>query len=221
MLDKLSFAISLGGMFAGTFAAVLYVMYIYELRKYRAAISGPHVQHRIAAHEAGHAVAVMAAKGVDSQLKRATIVGTTEYGGQVRFAMEGEPAVLAREMLIVRLAGAAGEYVAREEVHADGCSRDLEEALDMAIDMTLVMGIKVPDPVQPVVDVSTLYPTFDGRGRLGESVQNLLNACMCEAVERIRTYEKPFHKSICILLDRRELSGRQLRRLLEESNAAV
>lgn len=221
MLDKLLTALAVGGFVASIFACVLYILYIRELRRYRHFMSSPYVRHRIVAHEAGHATAVLAAKGVTTKIRCATIVDTPDYGGQVSFVIDGPSEVVARELVIIRLAGAAGEWVAREEVYAEGCRRDLEEALDIAVDMTLGMGMRIHAPAKPVVDVETLFPSFEGRGKIGEPVKELLNACMCEAVDRIRTHEPLFHKVVGILLDRREVNGRQLNKLLEEYNAAV
>lgn len=220
-MDKFLTVLSVAGLFVALVSAFLSILYIRELRRYQQHMSQPHVLHRIAAHEAGHAVAVMAVEGVEAELKLVTIVHTNEYGGQVSYTMEGFPYTVNREAAIVRLSGAAAEFIARDEVYAEGCARDLEEALSLAVDMVVLQGMRAPPPPMVAVDVATLLPDFGGKGVLGGEVHNLLNSLMHEAIQRLKKKEATFYKVIQILLDRREIKGWGLYRLLQESNENV
>lgn len=187
----------------------VYLYFLWDLRREIRELNSPKIRFRTAAHEAGHAIAVLGADRVKPTLHSVTTVPDEDSGGKVQFNLTGFPVFVQWEQVIIALGGAAGEFVAKGDVHAHGCGRDLKDALESA---TAISGSHTPQIVKEIeLDLKHFY-----KKDISKNTLDVLNFCFAEAVRRVRGKETEFFQLVDTLLARRELTGEQVREVLSQ-----
>lgn len=167
----------------------------------------PPFKFKVAVHEAGHAIAILKGGQTKGVVKKITTVSNAQTAGVVTFTLTGSPLILNWENVVVALGGAAGEFVGRGEIDADGLGPDLESALRYSA-LILAEGWK-PSTYTPMYDVASLH-----KSAVGDNERDVLNFFFNEAVGRVRRHDKHFYALVNALLERRELTGSQIKEVL-------
>jgi len=179
-----------------------------QLRQEQQAVNLPPYKFKVAVHEAGHAIAILKAEHTKGIVRKVTTVSNVKTAGMVTFTLTGSPLFLNWENVVVALGGAAGEFVGRGgEIDADGMGPDLESALKYSA-LILAEGWK-PSPYTPMYDVANLH-----KSAVGDDERAVLNFFFNEAVGRVRRHDKHFYALVNALLERRELTGSQIKEVL-------
>ncbi len=182
-------------------------------------------KHRVAVHEAGHAI-VAAVQDAADPVAKVTILpapkalGTTEQlpTEERRLASEAE----LQASLVVRLGGRAAELVVLDEM-STGAAEDLAQATELAGRMVREFGLS--DRVGPVG-----YPTQDEPGGLpgvqsrpyaedtqqqvDEEVQRLLREAAERAEHLIEEHREAFDQLVARLLEQEQVDGEEIQQLL-------
>ncbi|TVR27356.1 MAG: ATP-dependent metallopeptidase FtsH/Yme1/Tma family protein [Nitriliruptor sp.] len=182
-------------------------------------------KHRVAVHEAGHAI-VAAVQDAADPVAKVTILpapkalGTTEQlpTEERRLASEAE----LQASLVVRLGGRAAELVVLDEM-STGAAEDLAQATELAGRMVREFGLS--DRVGPVG-----YPTQDEPGGLpgvqsrpyaedtqqqvDEEVQRLLREAAERAEHLIEEHREAFDQLVDRLLEQEQVDGEEIQELL-------
>ena len=109
----------------------------------RSRILSPQDRHRIAYHEAGHAVASTALPGAD-KVGKLSIVARGHAGGFTWLVPEGDQAAVTRSQLVDRIAAMLGGRASEELVTGEvssGATADLEHAASLARRMVSDFGM--------------------------------------------------------------------------------
>ena len=170
-------------------------------------------KHRVAVHEAGHAICVIKCDyTIRSSLNKVSTVPDEKYGGYCSYRYQGDGVVAAWEHLVVSMAGPAGELVARETVDAVGSRGDLTYALELANKIAhAAPGAVAQFDEAPYLELLSLwYPD-----PLAIPVRNTISMALWTAIDRISKNERAFYRLADALVDRRELTGNQIGKLLE------
>lgn len=190
------------GMAIVQLAAFSYWMYIIFRDLKRERNEAP---YRTAAHEAGHTIVALAAEGARPLVKVVTIVPGEDHNGRVTYSLStSDPDMLDLENLIVMMAGAAGEFMARELVNTEGCRLDFVKAVEAAAAISIQLNdADIKFDVQPFF-----------KNELPANILRVLNYGFSEAYDRIMVNDQKFFRLVGLLLDRRELTGSQVNRLV-------
>ncbi|MBA2438818.1 MAG: ATP-dependent zinc metalloprotease FtsH [Acidimicrobiia bacterium] len=125
----------------------------------RSRILSPQDRHRIAYHEAGHALVSTALPGTD-RVGKLSIVARGHAGGFTWMVPEGDQTSVTRSQLLDRIAAALGGRAAEEVVTGDlssGAVADLDHAVSLARRMVTDFGMSTrlgPFTVRPIVNGS-------------------------------------------------------------------
>ena len=143
----------------------------------RSRILSPQDRHRIAYHEAGHAIASTALPGAD-KVGKLSIVARGHAGGFTWLVPEGDQAAVTRSQLIDRIAAMLGGRASEELVTGEassGAQADLEHAGMLARRMVSDFGMS--DKLGAYI-VKPLSPGYQGEWGVGysERISSLLDA---------------------------------------------
>lgn len=164
-------------------------------------------KYRTAVHESGHVMAIALATNERVTLRKVSTVAEAEMNGYVDYRITQEDS-LPWEDVVISLGGIAGEHVAIEAVHPPGAEVDLKHAVERAQDIVKHGRVQIRD-LTPVRNLGELCPSVE------PAVVDVMNFCFNIAVERIKSNETGFFRIVDSLIDRRELTGKQVTRLLE------
>jgi cell division protease FtsH len=158
----------------------------------RSRILSPQDRHRIAYHEAGHAIASTALPGAD-KVGKLSIVARGHAGGFTWLVPEGDQAAVTRSQLIDRvgamLGGRAAEEVVTGEV-SSGAQADLEHAASLARRMVSDFGMSERLGAYIVKPLTHGYGGEWGAGyseRIASEVDAESQAILAEANARAHT----------------------------------
>lgn len=177
-------------------------------------------RHRIAHHEAGHAIVSTALSGTEAVTK-VSIVARGHAGGFTWLIADGDQVMLTKAQLLDRLAamlaGRAGEELATGDV-STGAATDLEAAVGLARRMVTELGMS-----------STLGPFSAGAsampgagpghseqmaGRIDAEVEALLHSADQRARDVLQRYRHVLEAVALALMEDETLEGAQLQLLL-------
>jgi cell division protease FtsH len=134
----------------------------------RSRILSPQDRHRIAYHEAGHAVTSTALPGAD-RVGKLSIVARGHAGGFTWLVPEGDQAAVTRSQLIDRIAAMLGGRASEELVTGEvssGAQADLEHAVSLARRMVSDFGMS--DHLGAYI-VKPFTPGYQGEWGVGYS----------------------------------------------------
>jgi cell division protease FtsH len=134
----------------------------------RSRILSPQDRHRIAYHEAGHAVTSTALPGAD-RVGKLSIVARGHAGGFTWLVPEGDQAAVTRSQLIDRIAAMLGGRASEELVTGEpssGAQADLEHAVSLARRMVSDFGMS--DRLGAYI-VKPFTPGYQGEWGVGYS----------------------------------------------------
>ncbi len=190
----------------------------------RSRILSPQDRHRIAYHEAGHAVASTALPGTD-QVGKLSIVARGHGGGFTWWVPEGDQVMITRAQLFDRItalmAGRAAEQLVTGEP-SSGATSDLEAAVTLARRMISEFGMSErvgPFSLKPLI----MGLTGDGFGggyserlvsEIDAEIQDTLRSSHEQALQILRRYRDVLDRVAKSLLEAESLEGDELDRLL-------
>ncbi len=157
----------------------------------RSRILSPQDRHRIAYHEAGHAVVSTALPGTDP-VGKLSIVARGHAGGFTWWVPEGDQVSVTRSQLLDRIASMLGGRAAEEIVTGDGSSgavSDLDAAVSLARRMVTDFGMSArlgPFSVRPLVN-GALKEGLVGAGyseRIASEIDAEVQEVLAEAESR-------------------------------------
>ena len=157
----------------------------------RSRILSPQDRHRIAYHEAGHAVVSTALPGTDP-VGKLSIVARGHAGGFTWWVPEGDQVSVTRSQLLDRIASMLGGRAAEEIVTGDassGAVSDLDAAVSLARRMVTDFGMSArlgPFSVRPLVN-GALKEGLVGAGyseRIASEIDAEVQEVLAEAESR-------------------------------------
>lgn len=196
----------------GVSLGIILLQFVRLLLEPRASKKRGMILYHTAVHEAGHALVVLNSNHVESTLDTVTTVQDGDSSGRVAYSLKGLPAVVQWELAIVALGGAAGEHVGRGKVDPPACKSDLGDALVKAREIAATHKVEPLAVHDTVLNVQSFY-----KEQLDPFVLGALNICMSEAIRRVRENESDFYRLVNVLLERRELTGLQVKEVLSRS----
>jgi len=189
-------------------------------------ILSPEDRHRIAFHEAGHAVAATALPGTDS-VSKLSIVARGHAGGFTWLVPEGDQACFTRSQLLDRIASMLGGRAAEELVTGEGSSgamADLDAAMTLARRMVTEYGMSKrlgpfsTRPLSPAVTGDGLGPGYSERvaSEIDAEVQQVLGDALTRATAVLQANRAALERVASRLIEVESLEGEELDRLLLE-----
>ncbi|MCA1691570.1 MAG: AAA family ATPase, partial [Actinobacteria bacterium] len=189
----------------------------------RSRILSPQDRHRIAHHEAGHAVVSTALPGTD-RVGKLSIVARGHAGGFTWMVPEGDQLTVTRSQLLDRIAallgGRAAEALVTGEV-SSGATTDLEQAATLARRMITDFGMS--QRLGPFI-VKPLAHGFQGEWGSGYSeriasdidaeVQDILAEAEERALQALRVNQAAFERLAAALVEAETLEDEALDSLL-------
>ena len=157
----------------------------------RSRILSPQDRHRIAYHEAGHAIASTALPGAD-RVGKLSIVARGHAGGFTWLVPEGDQAAVTRSQLLDRIAAMLGGRASEELVTGEvssGAQADLEHAVQLARRMVADFGMS--ERLGPYI-VKPFTAGYQGEWGLGYServaseIDAEVQAILADAHDRAR-----------------------------------
>ena len=188
-------------------------------------ILSPQDRHRIAYHEAGHAITSTALPGAD-KVGKLSIVARGHAGGFTWLVPEGDQAAVTRSQLIDRIAAMLGGRACEELVTGEvssGAQADLEHASSLARRMVSDFGMS--DKLGAYI-VKPFTPGYQGEWGVGYSeriaseldseVQAILNHANERAEAALKANRALLDKVATTLMEIESLEGEPLDALLLE-----
>ena len=175
-------------------------------------ILSPQDRHRIAYHEAGHALVSTALPGTD-RVGKLSIVARGHAGGFTWLVPEGDQASITRSQLLDRIAAALGGRAAEEVVTGDlssGAVADLDNAVSLARRMVTDFGMSTrlgAFTVRPIVN-GTMKDGMVGSGyseRIASEIDAEVQDVLAQADARAKS----------ILVEQRQLLDNVAQALME------
>ncbi|HEX2275149.1 MAG TPA: ATP-dependent zinc metalloprotease FtsH [Acidimicrobiales bacterium] len=169
----------------------------------RSRILSPQDRHRIAYHEAGHAIASTALPGAD-RVGKLSIVARGHAGGFTWLVPEGDQAAVTRSQLMDRLGAMLGGRASEELVTGEvssGAQADLEQAVQLARRMVTDFGMSAR--MGPFI-VKPFTPGYHGEWGVGysERVSSEIDAEVQEILAQAHARARAALEANRALLDR-------------------
>ena len=197
----------------------------------RGRVLEPEERHRLAVHEAGHAV-VAAATGRPDDVHRLSILSSGKQLAATRLAVDGDSAVVTRSRLFARLAttlaGTAAEKLVLGEP-SSGAADDLEEATNLARDIVGCYGMSAAlgsarllasDAEVYLGEGSALgWISDETHEALDREIRKLLADAETEAQRLLQEHRAHLEELVRLLLHNETVDGETLHQVLNSVTA--
>jgi cell division protease FtsH len=192
----------------------------------RGRVLEPEERHRLAVHEAGHAI-VSAATGRPDDVHRLSILSSGKQLAATRLAVDNDSAVVTRSRLYARLAttlaGTAAEKLVLGEP-SSGAVDDLAEATTLARDIVGAYGMSAElGSVRLLASDAEVYLgegsalgwiSQETHETLDRTVRKLVADAEAEAKALLQEHRRRFDDLVRLLLDNETVEGDSLHNLL-------